>query len=202
MKTVTHLVKAVLLGLLCWLLAGCGAPPAIRQSQVMAGNPGKTASLQFIYRNVAMTTVSSDGDGSIIAADTGFSRFGELLAQQAEPAFARHKVTVTETKVLHDNERPALDPAAHGAMPPVLVIAPSSGKTRSNGRATSTSHVFDACLMELASRRALWTATIDTSTWSGHDIVLKHWQKTLYDAAYAEQLLKAVADQMKRDGII
>ena len=62
--------------------------------------------------------------------------------------------------------------------------------------------MFDACLIELASRRVLWTATIDSSTWSGHDIVLKHLQKTLYDAAYAEQLLKAVADQMKLDGII
>ena len=132
MKTMIHLVKPALLGVLCWLLTGCGAPPAIRQSQVMAGNLAKTTSLQFIYRNIAMTTMSTDGDGSIIPADTGFSRFGELLAQQAETAFDRHKITVTEAKVLHGKERPAFVPAAHGAvMPPVLVLAPSNGKTRS-----------------------------------------------------------------------
>jgi hypothetical protein len=201
--TTSWLKRAVLL--ITFLLAACGAPPTIRDSQVMAPVAAKTTSLQFIYRNVEMTQTSSIWGKGAAVANTGFSGFGALLVKQAPAAFAPHGVAVVESKEL-DGKQPIITAGAPqgagGTALPILAVTPISGRTSSNGKSTSTSYVFSAQLIDPASRRLIWKATIDTSTWSGQDIVMKHVEKTLYDDAYAAQLLKAVTTQLKQDGVI
>jgi hypothetical protein len=168
-------------------------------------NAAKLTSLLFVYRKVEMKTTSSTfyGRGAPVA-DTGFNRFGSLLAQQAPAVFAQYGIAVVESKEI-EGQTPVNASAPSGAggvLLPILIVNPVSGKTSSNGRATSTSYVFSALLFDPASRRTIWKASIDTSTWSGQDIVLKHVDKTLYDDAYAASLIKAVIVQLKQDGLI
>ncbi|MDP1655160.1 MAG: hypothetical protein Q8K91_08475 [Hylemonella sp.] len=169
-------------------------------------------SLQFVYRKAEMRTVSSTsyGQGGVSIANTGFDGFGPLLVKQAEAAFAQQKVTVVGAKVIEDKEpikvesssQAADDGTARTFAAPVLIVTPTSGKVSANQHATRTSYVFSVLLIDPDARRTIWRATIDTSTWSGQDFVLKNVSKTLYDESYASQLLSAIANQMKIDGVI
>lgn len=195
------------LGLISLLLVACGSAPTIKESKVMSTITDKTRNLQFIYRKVEMRLVSttSYGSGGVSIANTGFDDFGPLLARQAEIVFAPYQVGVMSAKVIEGKEPIRIDVSQAGAStnaPAVLVVAPTSGKVSGNGRATSASYVFSALLINPDGRSTLWRATIDTSAWTGQDIVLKHMSKTLYDEAYATQLLTAIANQMKVDGVI
>jgi hypothetical protein len=58
-------------------------------------------------------------------------------------------------------------------------------------------HVIDP-----ATLRVVWKASIDTSTWRGHDWVNRNFTQTPYDEDYAEALLNARAGRMRQDGAI
>lgn len=186
------------------LIAGCGGPPSIRESTVLVGSVEKAARLHFVYRNVEMRKASSYsyGQGASIV-DTGFDGFGRRLVEQAETAFAARKVSVLSAAVLEGKEAlPAQSLSAGEAPAPILVIAPLSGTTQANRHSTRTSYVFSAHLMDPQSRRLLWKATIDTSTWAGNDFVMKNVDKTVYDDSYALQLLRVVMGELGQAGLI
>jgi len=189
-----------------FLLLSCGSAPLVKDSKVLISNVEKTHSLKLIYLNAEMKITSSNSYGKgAIAADTGFNGFGSLIVKQAEPAFSQRGVEVVDAKVLNGKEPILVDPPPNdtgSAALPILIIAPTTGKISTNGRATNTSYVFSALLIDPNTKRTIWKATIDTKTWSGQDIVLKNFKKTLYDESYALQLLNIVADQMKQDGVI
>jgi hypothetical protein len=124
---------------------------------------------------------------------------------QAPAVFSQYGVAVAESEEINGKvpiNTMSLPKGAGSVQLPILVMNPVSGKSSSNGRATTVSYVFSVILINPEKKRAIWKATIDTSTWSGQDIVLKHMDKTLYDDAYAQQLLKAVVNQMKQDQVI
>lgn len=187
-------------------LVACAPPPTIREAQVLAVSTEKTHSLQFIYRNVQMKTVSSYsyGRGGTISG-TGFHDFGSLLARQAEQVFAERKVMVVGARVMDEKDAMPFDTAprdADGAAPLTLVVAPVSGRVTGSTMSTVASYVFSAQVFDPRSRRLVWKATIDTGAWVGQDFVMKNFENKTYDDAYASKLLKAVADQMAQDGII
>ncbi len=186
------------------LLAGCASPPRLRDVSLLASNVEKTTRLHFVYRQVEMRTVSSTryGQGAPVV-DTGFAGFGKVLVGQAAQAFAARQVTVLSAAVVGGNELlPLNSPAAASELAPVLVIVPVSGSTQANRQSTRTSYVFAVQLTDPQSRRLLWKATIDTSTWAGNDFVMKSFEKTEYDDKYAAQLLQAVAEQLAVAGLI
>lgn len=190
--------------LLSLLIAGCAAPPRLREVSLLATGVEKTARLHFIYRQVEMHTVSSTrfGQGATVV-DTGFDGFGKVLAGQAATAFAGRKVAVLSAAVVNGKEPlPVYSPATGVEPAPVLVIAPVSGSTQANRHSTRTSYVFAVQLIDPQSRRLLWKATIDTSTWAGSDFVMRSFEKTEYDDKYALQLFQAVAEQLAEAGLI
>jgi hypothetical protein len=197
-------MKCLLTLSLLFFITGCGAPPTIRDSQVLAQGFEKARSIRFIYRNVEMKTTSyySHGYGASVA-DTGFNEFGPLLAARSESAFARLGIAIVESKVLDEKEadRSAVQ-GAGGVKLPILILFPTKGKISANGHATVASYVFRALLIDPEAKRTVWKADVDTSTWVGQDFLMKHANKTIYNEAYADQLLNTVAEQMKKDGVI
>lgn len=186
-------------------LSACGGPPVIKESHLLAKDHPKVTSLQFVYQEAGMkTTSTSTGRGAAIA-DTGFLGFGPLLAANAGGLFAEAGVQVRSATVnvggqpINAND---LAQDERGARVPLLVVHATSGKSTSNRHATLTSYVFLAQLVDLNQPRTIWSATIDTSTWTGQDLVMKQAESTMYDAAYATQFLKALVAQMRRDGAI
>ncbi|MBI2306870.1 MAG: hypothetical protein HYU78_06155 [Rhodocyclales bacterium] len=194
------------LSLVCTLLvAACGSPPSIRESSLLTANFEKARRLHFVYRQVELKTTSSYsyGRGAYIA-DTGFSQFGALLANQAAQAFAEKKVAVASAQVIDESATfpPQGVMGADNTPLPVLLVAPVSGSSQGTKQATSISHVFSVRLLDPRTKRLIWKASIDTRTWSGQDFVMKHAAKTLYDEAYAAKFLGAVAEKMADDGVI
>ncbi|MGE5471895.1 MAG: hypothetical protein ACM3X0_13945 [Bacteroidota bacterium] len=185
------------------LLTGCGAPPTVRDSVVLAASVEKTGRLHFVYRATEMRTVSSYryGQGAPVV-DTGFDGFGQNLARQAENAFAARQVAVLSATVLGSKDALPVPASTGEAAAPVLLISPVSGTTQANRQSTRTSYVFSAHLMDPQSRRLLWKATIDTSTWAGQDFVMRNVEKTVYDDKYALQLLQAIVDKLGEAGLI
>lgn len=199
-----NVLCCLLLGL-SLVMTGCGGPPTIRASSVITPRIEKVAFLHFIYRDVEMREVSSYtyGQGGARIVDTGFDGFGRHLVEQAEIAFTVHQVSVRTATVI-DGETPLSSaiPSSDDAEVPILVIAPVSGKTQANRHSTVTSYVFSAYLLDADGRQPVWKSIIDTSTWAGNDFVMKKVRATMYDEAYAAQLLKALVERMKRDGVI
>lgn len=186
------------------LVAACASPPSVRESSLLVKDYARTERINFVYRTVEMKTVSSQryGQGASIA-DTGFDDFGKLLVEQAGDVFAGRHVTVLSSSLLAGAApMPALAAPGGGVPSPILVVLPVSGKSQASRQSSRTSYVFSAQLLDPASRRLLWKATIDTSTWVGQDLVMKNFEKTTYDLAYARQLLLALADKMAEDGLI
>lgn len=179
------------------ILAACGSAPAIRDSQRLVPDAKKSDSVQFVYRNSDLQTVSSYSRGGVSSRDHGYSKFGSLLTKNAAQVFARQRVTVVESL-----EVEAKDKIPASGETPILIVYAISGTVRANQHASVENYVFDAKLIDAGSNRVVWKATIDTSTWSGNDFVLDGVKKTLYDDSYAEQLLKSLADRMKEDGVI
>jgi len=199
--------SSLLLCLCASLLAACGSAPTVRDSKVLGANVAKVQSLQFIYRNADMRTTSSSSYGrGAFVADTGFNSFGAQLVKQVQPVFTPRGVAVSDAKVIDGAARISVDTpplaTAAGLLPQILIITPVSGKVSATGHATTASYVFSAQLYEPNTRRMVWRASIDTTSWSGQDVVLRNAGKTLYDEAYAAKLLEAVAVQMKADGIL
>lgn len=186
------------------LVAGCASPPSVRESSLLVKGHDRAERINFVYRKVEMKTVSSHryGQGASIA-DTGFDDFGKLLVEQAGDVFASRKVTVLSSSLLDGAAAMPAFPAKAGEAPaPVLVVVPVSGTSQASRQSSRTSYVFSAQLLDPASRRLLWKAKIDTSTWVGKDFVMKNFEKTSYDAAYARKLLLALAEKMAEDGLV
>lgn len=196
--------KSFLVTGLLALVAACASPPSIRDSSMLVKDYAKAERINFVYRAVEMKTVSSQryGQGASIA-DTGFDDFGKLLVAQAGDVFSGRHVTVLSSS-LQDGAAllPSFAAPAGETLSPILLVQPVSGKSQANRHSTRSSYVFSAQLLDPASRRLLWKATIDTSVWVGQDLVMKNFEKTTYDAAYARQLLLALAEKMAEDGLI
>lgn len=199
---------ALALALSCMsMLAGCGSAPAVSNSQVVGARVEKIHAVQLWYRVAQLKTTSSSSWGSgppVVAADVGLAGFGPRVVQQAAPIFLKRGVQVSEARVIEAEERATLNLPGQGAAgdQAVLSISVASGKVQATSRHTTASYVFSAVLFHPASRRVIWRANIDASTWVGTDIVLRNVQKTTLDDAYAAQLLNAVAEQMQQDGVI
>ena len=187
------------------LLAACGSAPTVKESAVLGPVSTKVEALQVVYRNVELKLVSqtSYGRGGVSIGNTGFDSFGTQVVKQAKAAFAQQKIMIVSAKELAEKESIQTEASpAGGRAASILVIAPSSGKIDANQHMTMASYVFSVILFDPDARRPLWKASIDTSAWSGQDFLLKNVKKTLYDEAYATQLLNAIAVQMRADGLI
>lgn len=187
-------------------LTGCGSPPMVRESKLLATDAAKASSLCLYYRNVPMRTVSTQSYGRGAAvSDNGFSDFAGRLVEQAGAVFAQRRVSVIAAQAVEGDDPVRIDAGprnAEGGSVPALVLMPTQGQLSANGHVTMATFVFSAQLFDPRSRRMVWTATIDTRSWVGQDFVMRNFQKTSFDAAYAKQLLEAVAEQMARDGVI
>lgn len=187
------------------LLSACGGAPTIRESRRLDDTAPRTDRLSFVYRHNEMKAVSSYGSGSASDAETGYPDFGKHLVSEAAAAFQPYGVRVTASQHAVDKgpiEIRAEATSGESATEHVLLVYASSGRMSANLHSARISFVFDALLLNTQSKKTIWKATIDTSTWSGRDFIQKNFAKTTYDAEYARQLLKAVADRMKEDGVI
>jgi len=197
-------VLKTIISILCFglFMAGCASPPRVGQSTLLVQGIGRAESLNFVYRNVELKTVSSyslrDSFGQVPSpADTGIKDFGSIVVGEARDVFAGRQV-ILQSAVLIDGTTPL--PQEVSA--PMLVLAPSSGKTQSTTMSTVASYVFSAQLLDPASRRLLWKGTIDSNAWVGKDFVMKNFEKTTYDAALARKLLQVLADKLAEEGLI
>lgn len=184
-----------------FLLASCGSAPKIGSSQRFAADVQKTSSVQFVYRKSDLRQVSSINRGAVKRQDHGYSRFGGLLASQAAEVFEKYGVKVVVAREIgaHDKIEP---PATTADTSTLLIVYAVSGDYSANLNNSRSSYVFEARLMDVAADRIIWRATIETSTWSGDDFLLRNMNKTLYDEAYAGQLLNTLAEKMKSDQVI
>jgi hypothetical protein len=191
--------KSLLATCILAFAAGCGTAPSVRDASLLVKGRAKAEQINFVYRQVAMKTVSTRryGQGASISY-TGFDEFGKLLVELAGDVFAGRQVTVLSSSLLD-----GAAPMPAGATPvPILLVQPVSGESSATRHASRTSYVFSAQLLDPASRRLLWKATVDTSTWVGKDLVSKNFETTNYDAAYARQLLATLAEKMAADGLV
>jgi hypothetical protein len=196
MKQPIQTSKFILLLGLSILLSACGSAPSVRNSKLVDGYSKKAESIQFVYRQSELKTTTQYIHGSVIYSENGFPGFGQLLVNKAPDVFGKHGVKVTESRKIERKD--TINPTDT----PTLLIYATSGKISANRHATNVSFVFDANLIEAITRHVVWRASIDTSTWRGRDLVNENFKQTLYDESYAEQLLKALAEQMKQDGVI
>lgn len=178
------------------LLSACGSAPTVRDSRVTADSLKRTEKIQFVYRRSDLKTISQYINGSVVYSENGYPQFGQLLVNKASEIFSSVGVGVTESRKIDSKETINLTDV------PTLLVYATSGKIAANRHATNVSFVFDATLIDPSTRRVVWRASIDTSTWRGRDLVTESFKQTLYDESYAEQLLKVLAEQMKRDGVI
>ena len=183
------------------LLGACGAP-TVHDSKVLGAKADKLTRLQLVYRVVHMRLGETRKFGSgneleHLIPEIGVDSFGAPLARQAAPVFAAHGVTVTQARIFEGSENIRIEAAADGArIAPMLVITPVRGTIVTNRFSTRANYVFNILLLDPNTRRALWRASVDTTTISGDP------GTPMYDDAYAGQVLKAVAEQMLRDGLI
>lgn len=190
-----------LLLLFAALLTACGSAPTIRNSQRLVDDGQQASSVQFVYRISELRKVSSTSRGSLPRHDHGYANFGGYLTQQAGQVFGKYGVKVVESREIEAHDKLSLFDSAQDPAP-LLILYAVSGKVSANRHNSRESYVFEAQLRDASQGRLLWRATIDTSTWSGDDFVLNGMKKTLYDEAYAEQLLNALAQRMKSDQMI
>ncbi len=190
----------VLIAIASAMLSACGSAPMVRDSKVLNMPAQKVAFLRFIYRQSEMKTVSSYGRGSVPYGENGFSEFGPLLAKRAADTFAKYQVKVSESIRTDAKESIVIKPDNLDV--PVLLVYPSKGTIVNNLHASRATFVFDAQIIDFSAKKILWKASIDTDTWSGRDFITESAKPTLYDEAYADQLLKTLADRMREDGVI
>lgn len=178
------------------LLSACGSAPSVRDSRLASGYSKKSESIRFVYRQSELKTITQYSRGSVVYSENGYPEFGQLLVNKAPDVFGMNGVKIAESRKIDSKE--TLNPTGD----PILLIYASSGNIAANHHATNVSFVFDANLIDTSTRQVVWKASIDTSTWRGRDFVNQNFKQTLYDESYAEQLLKALAERMKQDGII
>jgi len=190
----------VVVVLIAAILSACSSVPTIRDSKRLSNQTQKMDSIHFLYQQGEMRVVetSSTGPNSTLSFwDNGFHEFGDFLTKQAANVFSSYGIKVVESRKIGSKDALKLPDSA-----PILMVFASSGKLSATSAATVASYVFEARLMDVSAKRVIWRATIDTKTWSGRDFVMKNVEKTLYDATYADQLLKTLAERMKQDGIL
>lgn len=161
--------------------------------------------MSFVYRQSEMKTVSSYGSEAAWDGETGYPDFGRFLVNRAPMVFQSYGVRITTSRLV-DSKLPidfkTEKETVETVVDHVLLLYASSGQVSANRHATRISFVFNAELVNVGSKKMVWKASIDTSTWSGRDFIQKNFEKTMYDDKYAKQLLQAVADKMKEDGVI
>lgn len=187
------------------LLGGCTSA-SIQEAKVISPEAQKTKKLLVVYRNVPLTETSSKGgDKSSVGYKQELLDFGKLLLKEAQPVFAQNGVVVTATDTIY-----AEAPVPLGSVPkekgeiatPTLLITPMSGTTytrtsnSSQYNSIQVDYIFALQLIDLASRRMVWTAKINTGYRDARDSRFGN------DREYAAKLLGVVAGQMKHDGLI
>jgi hypothetical protein len=197
------LIRLIVLSVVVFL-SGCGAAPTIRDSKIINKAAVQTDRLIFVYRQSEMKTTSSYGKGSANQGETGFYEFGKFLINQAPNVFETYGVKVTNSRELEARSPLSIQDTTGTANPvdKVLLLHATSGHVSANNHATRISYIFEAQLLDVPTRKLIWKASIDTSTWSGRDFLQKNIEKTTYDDKYAKQLLQVVAKKLKEDGVI
>lgn len=188
------------------LLSACGSVPTVRDSQRLSNLTQKLEKVQFVYQSSELRVIESTTPGPnspFSLWDNGFHEFGDFLIKQAASAFSSYGIKVVSARKIGSKDTLGTSESnkENGGSVPIFIVFASSGKLSANSHATVASYVFEARLMDFSAKRVIWRATIDTSTWSGRDFVLKNAEKTLYDVKYADQLLKTLTERMKQDGI-
>lgn len=203
-------VLVVLLSMV--VLSACGSAPTVKSSKYYDDGGEKVDAFEFVYYKSKMSNVRRIGTASPYQKSTSglddirYESFGGDLLRVAKDVFSDYGVTLLGAR--NSDVKLILDSFGNGqaeassAKSNILYVYASSGKVTSNQHMVRASYVFDVLLLDPVIRKVKWRASIDTSAWAGRDFVMKSAKSTVYDEAYAIQLLKVVADKMKSDGVI
>ena len=178
-------------------LSACGSAPTVRDSGLVGPDSKISGDIRFVYRHSELKTTLQRVRGSVVYSENGYPEFGRFLVQNAPEILARNGVGVVDSIWMDSKDRLDMSTPV-----PVLLVYASSGKVSASNNATQVSFVFNAHLIDPVTRRVVWKASIDTSTWRGRDWVNRNFTQTLYDEDYAEALLNALAVRMRQDGAI
>jgi len=204
MMTKTIPVKILMLSFIL-ILSACAYAPNVHNARVLSKIDMPVKRMMFVYRDLQMKKHQRYSRGNVTIADVGFENFGPKLVDNVSDVFFKYGVTI-ETSVLYpagkkidyqsivleDDNKPLY----------LMTVFPLKGKITANRHSTRVSYVFNAVVMNMKSRKAIWTAKIDTGTWKGQDFLQRHLPSTEYDKEYAIQLLDSLALEMKKAKII
>lgn len=194
------------------MLSACGSAPVIKGSKHYDVDGNKIESFEFVYYKSRMSNARNIGQASPYPEsatglnDIRYETFGNDLVKVASDVFKKYGVELTGSGI----SKIKLDLSALGGMSDalsingndVLYVYASSGKVTSNQHMVRANYVFDAVLLDLVKKKVKWRASVDTSAWAGRDFVMKNVGPTVYDEAYAVQLLTLLAEKMKDDGVM
>lgn len=194
------------------LLSACGHAPYVKSSSVININPEKIDTLSYaFYAQKLKKSVSSYGNAAsvvrptVVLSDSGFNDIGRWTVENAPQVFARHNITIAETRYLESDDLSTPQPIqkdVNGKSLPLLLLTPLEGTITGNGHATVSSHTFRARLLIAGSKREIWNATVQTGSWRGDDAVLRNIKDYSYNEAYAVQFLEALIQRMETDGLL
>lgn len=193
-------VKILLLSFVL-MLSACAYAPNVHNVRVLSKIDVPVQRLMFVYRDLQMKKHQRFGHGNVTVADVGFEQFGPILVENASNVFSKYGLTVEKSAlypagkkidykgvVLEDNKKPLY----------LMTVYPLQGKTTANRHSTRVSYVFVMAVMNMKTKKAIWTAKIDTGTWKGQDFLMRHLPSTEYDKEYAVQFLDSLAQEMKK----
>jgi hypothetical protein len=194
------------------LLSACGSVPTVKDSRYYDAGGEKVGAFDFVYYKSKMSGAKSIGAASPYQKSTSglddirYESFGDDLVKVASMVFSDYGIALlgardSDSKLDLEAFRRGSDEVTVAGERTLYLYA-SSGKVTTNQHMVRANFVFDAILLDRVQRKVKWQASIDTSAWAGRDFVMKSADATVYDEAYATQLLKVVADKMKSDGVI
>lgn len=205
MKTLVELLRFIIPGLLTLALFACGTSSSVQSSHRLANDFPKVDQLVFIYRTSDLETVSSSpGPVNAWRGDTGYYDFGPIIAAQARRTFFNYGVKLVKASSIESSDavlsEETLGPAEKGDTPVLLLYAQNS-RLLGDSKGTIIRFLFSAQLIDPATKKTIWTASIDTRTINGKNLMGKAMAGG-FDAKFADDILKKLIDSMRKDGVI
>lgn len=196
----TMLTRRFRLPALQWILlifvTACGSPPTIRDSKLLTQHAVKIDNISFAYKHSELKVTPLSPGKSIVYSENGYPDFGQKLVKMAPSVFERAGLKLTDARKIGANE------AINVTNATFLLLYASNGRISANANHNSMTLMFQALLFDPSTRRVIWRATVDTSTWRGKGFINGGAKSTLYDESYAELLLQALVSEMKKDALI
>lgn len=178
------------------VLSACSSTPAVKESRVIARQPIKLNQIDFVYQHYDLKESWQQLPEHGVMKIDGYPELGQILARTAPSAFAAAGVDVHESKTVSSEEK---IPASNK---PLLFVRATKGSVMTNREATVVGVLFRASLIDPPSKRVLWEASIDTSTWYGVSSTSRDRLYKSYDEGHVARILELIVAQMKQDDMI